>query len=169
MAEADLDRPIVPHVPIPTRGRSRWVRGMTCVAMLPLLGFIGQSGQALWGEYNSLQKDQVSVRASAIVGYVNINPNPSYAKRPPDWLHDEGDDTLLWAGWSEGKHHWYRLGKGDIDPNRISQPLGRDVIRAIDHPLFEQAGGGCWNKVPDEASVVGFEEHGGATAYPLKV
>jgi Protein of unknown function (DUF3179) len=169
MAEADLDRPSVPDVPIPTRGRSPWVRGMACVAILPLLGFIGQTGKTLWGEWKSLREDQASERGSAVVGYVSINPNPSFAEPPPDWFHDEGDASVLWSGWREGKNHWYRFGQGEIDPRRISMPLGKDVIQAIDYPLLEQEGGRCWSRIPPEAFVAGFDHRGTATAYPLKV
>jgi hypothetical protein len=169
MADADLDRPSVPHVTIPTRGRPLWVRGMACVAIVPLLGFIGKCSSTLWGEWASLRQEQVSVRSSAIVGYVNINPKPSFAASPPIWYRDEGEDALLWACWRDGKHHWYRLGRDDIVLAQISLPLGQDVIQAIDYPLFEQAGGECWVRIPDEAPVASFEDRGGAVAYPLKV
>jgi hypothetical protein len=169
MAEAELVRPGVPHVPIPTRGRPLWVRGMACFAILPLLGFIGQKGHHLWGEYRSLQQDQVDVRASQVVGYVDINPNPSFARCPSDWLHDEGDATLLWAGWLDGKHHWFKLGIGEIEPWRISTPMGQDVIRAIDTPLYEKADGQRWERVVDEARVAVFTSSGGVIAYPLTI
>jgi Protein of unknown function (DUF3179) len=169
MSEADLDRSIVPHVPIPTRGRSPWVRGMACIAILPLLGFIGQTGRTIWDEFRSLRKDHVSLRKSAIVGFLEINPQPSYASKPLDWFHDEGDDTVLWAAWRGGENHWYRFGRGEIDRQRISGPLGQDVIRAIDYPLFELAGGPHWTKVPDESLVAGFGSGKGCTAYPLRV
>jgi len=169
MADAELDRPDVPHVPIPTRGRSLWVRGMACVAILPLVGFIGQGGRTLWGEWASLRQERVSERASAIVGYVNITPKPNFAACPDNWYHDEGDDALLWACWRDGEHHWYRIGRDDIVLKQISMPLGQDVIQAIDYPLFEQGGGKCWARIPDEAPVASFGERGEAVAYPLKV
>jgi Protein of unknown function (DUF3179) len=169
MAEADLDPPSVPDVPIPPRRRFPWIPGLACVAILPLLGFIGQAGQTLWGEWKSLREDQVSERESAIVGYVNINPNPSFAERPPDWFHDEGDTSLLWSGWRDGQNHWFRVGQGEIEGELISLPIGKDVIQAIDYPLFEQDGGDRWLKVPAEAPVVGFEDRDSSTAYPLKV
>lgn len=169
MAEADLDGASVPHIPLPTRRRPLWAQGMACVAILPLLGFIGQTGKSVWDEWLMLRQEQVAERGSAIVGYVNINPRPSFARRPPDWIHDEGDASLLWSGWRDGENHWYRIGQGDIDPRRLSMPISKDSIQAIDSPLFEQEGGERWAKVPDEAPVAGFDHRGGSTAYPLRV
>ena len=170
MPEADLDQPDVPHVSIPTRDRSPWwVKGMACVAILPLLGFIGQSGRTLWDEWGSLREDQHSERASAIVGYVSINPNPSFARRPDDWFHDEADATLLWSGWRDNENHWYRIGQGDIDRRRLSLPIGKDSIQAIDYPLFDKEGDERWARVPEEALVASFEDQGSATAYPIRV
>ena len=169
MAQGDIDPPIVPHVPIPTRGRSPWARGLACVAIVPLLGFIGQTGNTLWGEWKSLRSARLSERASAIVGYVNINPNPSYAARPADWFHDEGEQALLWAGWKDDQNQWFRLGRGEIRPGSVSLPIGRDVIQAIDVPIYERDGGSCWGRIPDEAPVVGMEGGADSTVYPMKV
>jgi Protein of unknown function (DUF3179) len=169
MAEVDVDEPSVPHVPIPTRGRSPWVKGLACVAILPLLGFIGQSGRALWDEWSFLRQDQASERASAIVGYVSINPRLSFAERPDDWYHDEGDSSLLWSGWRDNQNHWFRIGQGDVDRRRLSLPIGKDAIQAIDYPLFETKGDERWGRVQDEALVASCEDRGSARAYPLRV
>lgn len=173
MGEPLVDPPSVPDGPTPApnpgRRRSPWVRGMACLALVPLLGFIGQTGRTLWGEWTLLRQDQVRERESAIVGYVNINPAVSYASMPDNWSHDEGEDSLLWAGWKDGKHHWFRFGRGEIDVSRLSLPIGRDVFQAIDYPVFEQEGGPRWGRVPPEAPVVGFERDGSAVAYPVKV
>ncbi len=141
MADGDVTPPSVPHVPIPTRGHSPWARGLACVAMVPLLGFIGQTGNTLWGEWKSLRSARLSERASAVIGYVNINPNPSYAASPDNWFHDEGDEAVLWAGWKDERNQWFRFGRGEIEMSLLSMPIGRDVIQAIDHPLYERAGG----------------------------
>ena len=176
MAEPDdcFDTPPGPEVPIKIRARAKvsqspWFRGMACVAMLPLLGFIGQEGRTLWGEFRSLRRDQGSVRSSELVGYLNITPRPSYARWPSNWLHDEPDATMLWAGWIDNRHQWYRLGKGDVAPDRLSLPIGKDVIQAIDFPLFESTGGIRWEKVPDEAPVAGLVVSNKAIAIPLRV
>jgi hypothetical protein len=137
--------------------------------MIPLTAFIGLTGPTLWAEWRSLREALVDERESAVVGYLNINPNPSYASSPPDWHRDEGTDSLLWAGWKKGEHHWFRFGRGDLAGWPLSWPIGRDSIQAIDHPIFEREGGACWVRIPAEAQVVGFEAGGRAVAYPLKV
>ena len=38
----------------------------------------------------ALQEDRAGERASTLIGYVNIYPNPQFAARPADWIHDEG-------------------------------------------------------------------------------
>jgi hypothetical protein len=169
MGQAEVDPSSVPAAAEPARGRRPWVQGMACLAIVPLLGFIGQTGRTLWGEWTSLRRDQVEERESAIVGYVDINPKVSYASHPRDWSHDEGEDSLLWAGWEHGEHRWFRFGRGDLDVGRLSIPMGRDAIRAVDEPIHERDGGLCWGRIPPEARVVGFESNGLAIAYPLKV
>jgi hypothetical protein len=171
MGEPDVDPPSIPVIPNPSPSRRRplWVRALAFVAMIPLLGFIGLMGRTIWGEWKSLRQDQVDMRSSAIVGYLDINPEVSYAATPNDWFHDEGDDSLLWAGWKDKKNHWFRIGRGELDVRQLSLPMGRDVIRAIDEPIYEHDGGTCWERVPPEAPVVGFERDGSAVAYPMKV
>ena len=169
MAEPEADRPSDPPAPPPRRGRPAWARGIACVAMIPLIGFIGLSGRSLWGEWASLREDRVRMRESGVVGYLGIAPRPSYATKPPDWFHDEGDDALLWAGWKDGEHRWFRFGRGDIQARHLSLPIGKDSIQAIDHPVYEADGGLRWSRVPHEARVAAFEDDGVAFAYPLRV
>ena len=169
MADAEADRANVPPGTAPARGRPAWMSGMACLAMILLVGFIGQSGSQLWGEWDSLRQDRVRERDSAVVGYLNITPNPSYAEPPPDWLRDEGDHSLLWAGWKKGEHRWFRIGLGEIEASHMSKPIGMDSIIVVDHPIFEQRGGEFWSRVPRDARVAGFEKDGVALAYPLKV
>jgi len=173
MGEAELIPPSVPPTPSPaTRSRRKhplWVQILVGLAMVPLLGYIGLTGKTIWGEWNSLSRDQVRVRESAVVGYLEINPDISYAASPDDWFHDEGNDSVLWAGWKNGKNHWFRFDRGDVDVRQLSMPMGRDVIRAVDFPVYEQDGGDRWERVPPEAPVIGFEHERGSTAYPIRV
>jgi hypothetical protein len=134
------------------------------------MSFVVVQARSLWSEWNSLQGDMTRLRQTAVVGYHNINPNPSYAQKPPNWFHDEGEVTLLWSGWRHGDgHRWFRVGRGEIDPARISMPMGRDVIQAIDYPIVERDGGEIWNRIPIEAPVFGEDIGGILCVYPLQV
>ena len=102
-----------------------------------------------------------------MVGYVNIHSEPNHARRPRDWCHDEGEQTLLWAGWRGGRHQWFRIGRGDVTAHEVSEPMGRDVIRAIDHPIIEGRDGEHWGRIPDAALVAGLPRAGVRAAYPI--
>jgi hypothetical protein len=169
MAQGGLDPSGVPSQISNARRRPIWAQGLACVAMLPLVGFIGGKGWALWDEWRGLRGDEVSARANSVIGYVDITPDPSYADRPKDWIHDEGDQTVLWAGYRNNIHRWFRFGRGELDTRSLSLPIGRDTIRAIDRPIFEQSGGVRWDRIPDEAPVVGLEGGDEPPAYPLRV
>jgi hypothetical protein len=153
------------------RPRPSWsylvVQAVAGVAILGLLGFIGVKGSAVLGEFRQLQKDQARMDLSAVVGYVDIHAEPNHARRPEDWCHHEGDQTLLWCGWRDGKHDWFRIARGDLATDQISEPMGRDVIRAIDHPIVERAGGEHWGKIPSAALVAGLQRDGVCAAYPI--
>jgi hypothetical protein len=145
------------------------LKALVCVAMLPLLGFIGLTGRSLWKEYSALQREQRRERKSTVVGYMSINPRPSYAQRPENWFHHEGGETRLWAGWQEQEHQWFTFPRGQVEENPFSLPLGRDVIQVIDRPIFEQEGGAHWVKVQDESLVAGTAVGSTPRAYPLQV
>ena len=169
--EAEVAPRLVPDATgaAPRRRRSLWSRGVACLAMIPLIGYIGTEGQSLWAEWDSLRRDQARERASAVVGYMDINPEVSYARSPSNWTHDEGEESFLWACWKDGEHHWFRFARGDVDVRQLTLPIGRDVIRAIDYPVYEHDGGQTWARVPRDAPVIGFERDGSAVAYPMKV
>jgi hypothetical protein len=135
-----------------------------------LLTFVVAQGLALWREWADLRDDLATVRRGAVIGYKNIHPNPSYASRPDDWFHHDGQSTLLWSGWTDRDGHgWFRVGRGEVDQERISLPIGRDVVQTIDHPLVEVSGGPIWGRIPDEAAVVGQELAGVMSVYPVQV
>ncbi len=162
MAQADLSavrpRPSGAHLA---------VQAIAGVAIVGLLGFIGVKGWAILGEFRQLQKDQARKDLSAVVGYIDIHTEPNHAKRPDNWCHHEGDQTLLWCGWRDGKHDWFRIARGDLATELISEPMGRDVIRAIDHPVVERSGGRLWGRIPAEALVAGLQANGVRAAYPI--
>jgi len=144
-------------------------RGLALLAMAILIGFVVTQGRTLWKEWGDLQRDMSHVRRTAVIGYPNIHPNPSYARKPSDWFHHEGEFTLLWSGWKGQSHQWFRVARGEVEQERISLPMGRDVIQAIDYPIVENDGGQIWKKIPGEAEVVGFEVDGVLAVYPLHV
>jgi hypothetical protein len=139
-------------------------------ALAVLLLFVVAQGRILWKEWGSLQKDITDVRRTAVIGFHNIHPNPSFAQKPADWFHDEGEFTLLWSGWKPAAGHgWFRVKRGDLARGQVSLPMGRDVIQAIDYPLVETGGGPIWTRLPQEAQVAGLELAGTMTVYPLQV
>ncbi len=156
-------------VPPRQAGASPVVKALAGVAILALCGFIAIEARSLYREFRSLREQQARTQLSAVVGYVDIHAEPSHAIRPADWYHDEGGQTLLWAGWREGKHEWFRIGRGELAREEVSLPMGRDVVRAIDHTIVEDRGGPHWAKVPDSALVAGIWRGGIRVVYPLLV
>ncbi len=142
---------------------------LLCLAIA--LGFVGLQFPRLWREYQSLKRAWVEEEASRTIDYDEVSPQPNYAKMPANWCHDEGDRTLLWAGWDRkaNKHQWFRLARGEIDPARLSHARGRDTVRPIDWPMHEGAGGSTWDKVPSGDVVAVAEIEGVRLAYPLKI
>lgn len=159
--------------PSPTPGpgepaRARTLRVLGRVSALTALAvFIAAQGRSLLGEWWDLRGEESRVRAGAVIGYPGISPRWSMARRPDNWVREEGESTLFWGGWQHGVgHQWFRVARGEVDRTRISEPMGRDVIRAIDLPIVERLGGPIWQRIPDEAAVVGDRLAGVDTAYP---
>jgi hypothetical protein len=145
-------------------------RGLVLAALVVLLGFIGFEGVALMREFWALRAEQYKVRTTVAVGYPGITPQYSYARVPGDWYRVEGETVRLWGGWhGESGHHWFLTSRGDIPREQMSEPVGKDAIRAIDHPIVEKGGGRYWVKIPDEANVVGWRLGDTDTAYPMTV
>jgi len=152
----------------PTKAMAPLPRGVTLTVLAVLVFYIGTQGRILWKEWATLQGELAEARKSAVIGYYNIHINPSYAQKPRDWHHDEGAQTLLWSGWKQGQGHvWFRFGRGQLDFRRISEPMGRDVVQAIDVPIVEVGDGTIWRRIPEAADVVGHEVGGVANVYPL--
>jgi hypothetical protein len=145
-------------------------KGLTIVLMVLLFGFILSQTQLLWSEWYALRDELTGARRNTVVGYQAIHPNPSYAEKPSNWFHDEGEYTLLWSGWKPGVGHgWFRVGRGDIDRSRIAGILGRDVIQAIDRPVVEVGGGRRWELIPSDEPMAALVVEGVPCVYPLLV
>ena len=145
-------------------------RGLTIAALLVLSLWLVMQGHSLWSEWRKLRHELDNVSNNTVVGYPNIHPRLSFAAKPDKWFRTEGGVVLLWAGWDEGVgNHWFRLNHGELDHARISEPMGRDVIPAIDEPWVETADGQVWRKIPAQAPVVGQSLEGLPCVYPLLV
>jgi hypothetical protein len=165
---AQPDTPLTTHRPS-TAARSIF-RGLILLTIGGLLVFLFQETRILWSEYQALSHQLFRVRQTAVVGYPGITPQYSRAQKPANWFHEEGTVTLLWSGWRPNVgHEWFRIGKGEINRAHISEPMGRDLTRAIDVPIVERGGtnGTYWPRIPDDADVAGPHLGGVDTAYPL--
>jgi hypothetical protein len=152
---------LIPAKPIVSR--------VLTLAAIVVVGVYAQAqGRNLWREWVTLQEEVEESQRHAFVGYVDIAPNTECARPPAAWLRDEGDLSLLWAGWRKGiGHQWFRFPRGEIDRTRISQPGGELLSRPIDYPLVEGSGGPIWQRIPAQAFVVGHKFEGQACVYPL--
>lgn len=157
--------------PRTTPAAGRVARIAAPLAILGLLGYIGFIAPTLWGETTALLSDWSLAQEKAVVGYIDIHPLPNFAAKPKDWARPEGDDVLLWSGWSpeEQTHRWFRVGRGQLDLARLHEPFGRDVVRAIDRTIVEGKGGTHWSRVPSTATVAPVEVDGVPIAYPWRV
>ena len=172
MASADRITADVPASPaLPTSAApttTALTRGAALAVLAVLLYYIATQGRILWLEWAQLQGDLSAAQNAAVIGYYNVHINPSYARRPDNWHHDEGDVTLLWSGWKHGEgHSWFRFGRGQLDIGRVSEPIGRDVVQAIDLPIVEIGDGTIWRRIPEGADVAGHELGGVPNVYPL--
>ena len=150
------------------RLRAFLIRSAVLVAMVLLLGFVGLKVRVLWDEWSALRADRSQVEQTRVIGFEGIHPNISAAEHPADWFRRDGETTLLWSGWDgRSGHRWFRVGRDEVDGSRISNPMGRDVIPAIDWPIVEIGGGLRWGRIPEESWVVGLNASGVASAYPI--
>lgn len=152
-------------------GRNAVVPGLALLGIVALMGFIGAVVPYLWGESGLLLRDWDRANHQIPMAFVDIHPIPSFARKPDDWVRTDGDDILLWSGWSHdaGEHRWFRLGSGHLDVGRLQEPMGRDVVRAIDRAIVESQGGSHWSAMPPSAECVCLDIEGVSTAYPLKL
>jgi hypothetical protein len=144
-------------------------RVVIVLALVSLSIFIGVKGGKLMKELAALKREEAKVRKTIVVAYHGIAVSPTLAARPANWIHDEGESTLLWSGWENGGHRWFRVGRGELTPKQVSYPMGRDAIRAIDYPTVEIDGGSIWSQIPADAPVVGVAFPSGTSAYPVEV
>ncbi len=155
----------------PTRTRSTrlLLRSVALVGIILLSGVAILEGREVYRHYLAYLAERDELRRNILVGYVDITPHPSYATKPDDWIRDDGDVTLLWAGWRKGRHDWFRMARGDLERDDVIPVLGRDWLRAIDAPIVESGRGERWDRIPDEDPVAFGRIEGVDVAYPLRV
>jgi hypothetical protein len=152
------------------RGKKLLKYGLLLPAVAATSLYLALQAFALWREWRALRAELDTAVSTTIVGYPNIFWRPSLVRVPPDWYHVEGDALDLWAGWDQGVgQHWFHLKPGDLDRAKIAGPMGRDVIHAIDRPWTETSGGKIWQRIPDQAAVIGLTLEGMPCVYPLVV
>ena len=156
-------------VPIASPSKRWFLKSFVLSAIFGLMGFIVFAGGILYEEFRLLRIEEHRSRMGTIIGYENISPRPMYAHAPADWFHEDGEKTLLWAGWHDGRHEWFHIDRGDLIREQVSEPMGRDSIQAIDYPIAESAGGPRWEKLPCEHLVAGIELKGVTVVYPLRI
>lgn len=172
MSQADL----ASTAPVPepavrvTKLKSAVSRAVLMLILVFLVGYILTQARTLWTEWQLFRTEISHARQNAVIGYVSINPNPSYAAFPAAFIREEGEHMLLWSGWKPGVGHaWFTVGRNEVDRDHLSQPMGRDVVQAIDWPLVEVGGGERWQRIPSDAPVVGMIVDDVPCAYPLLV
>jgi hypothetical protein len=144
--------------------------GLLVPAIVAATLYLGMQALGLWNEWRALRAELDTATSTTIVGYPNIYWRQSLAAIPPDWFRVEGESLHLWAGWDHGVgHHWFHLRSGELDRAKIAGPIGRDVIHAIDRPWIETGGGKIWQRIPEEAAVIGQTIEGLPCAYPMVV
>jgi len=155
----------------PSTSVAGWLHVAVAAAALMLIGVpLTTAGRMLWIEFEALQEEERAVADSAVIGYPNISPSISNARKPDPWFRVEGETVLVWAGWRENQgHDWFRARLGDFDRRALGDPIGRDVTRAIDDPAVENGDGPIWRRIPGSARVVGLALDGRPCAYPMAV
>ena len=154
----------------PSRPRGRPGRAATAAVVLAVSLPMVLLLRHVWNEWTILMREEQAVAASAVIGYPNISPAISRAAPPRPYCRIEGDALLIWSGWKAGEGHgWFKLTSADCDTAMLSQPIGRDVARAIDYPDAEVAGGPIWDRIPGVADVAGLALGATTCAYPKVV
>lgn len=145
----------------------RWAVWGTFVA---LVGLVSVGATQLWSEVRALLREKDDVIHSQIIGFEGVTFDVNFAEKPPNWVHDEGGSTLLWARWEPGVgHQWFRFPEGDLAALSLKGNFARDSIRTVQRPIVEVGGGRRWERIPWDLPVVAFDLNGIACAYPLVI
>jgi hypothetical protein len=158
------------NVPKRKRPPDPLVRALGVGAVLAVSVVLIGLATTLLREWKMLRWELGQTELTTVVGYPEIGPVLTFAQRPKDWFHREGNEAVLWSGWVDGEgHRWYRFAFGDIDGTRVIMPEIHHRARAIDFPVVEFDGGTYWRRIPSRAEVVGYTRNGKSSAYPIPV
>ncbi len=157
-----------------TSGRSRrglvLHRAIILAALTPVVGVMGQGAPRLFHEMTGLSGEWNREEEGRIIGYAGIVPKLNFARAPENWFQRTEGKARLWGGWEDGVgHHWFELDPDDLENERLTYPIGRDVFRAIDVPMEEHRGDDRWERLQDQARVFEYTAGGVSTAYPFLV
>ncbi len=134
-------------------------------------GFIGLQVPPLWNEWSALRREQLRAEATTVIGFVDVHPIPNAAEKPQPYFRHEGDELLVWAGWSdEAKtHNWFHVHARDFDESKLTLVYARGVVRAIDQTVLERKGETRWERLPPSAVVYPMAREGVSIAYPQRL
>jgi hypothetical protein len=156
------------ELPLRKPGAARW---LALPILLILVGVTAFQVPELWRQWRELQEEWRIADAQTVIGYVDIHPLPNFADKPENWVRQDGQETLLWSRWSPEKneHQWFRFPGQTLDLDRLTGPIGRDVIRAIDRTVLEVQGGKHWELIPASTPVAPLKVGESSIAYPFRV
>jgi Protein of unknown function (DUF3179) len=162
--------PEVQTRPAEKRATDPLIRALAIGAILVVSVVAIGLGMSLWREWRFLRLESDYAELNTVIGYPNVAPILTFAQRPKNWFHEEGNEALLWSEWVSGVgHRWYHFAPGEIDKSKVIMPRMHNRARAIDYPVVEIDDGEYWRKIPAKVQVVGCSLGGQSCAYPVPV
>lgn len=147
-----------------------WTRRLLCLT-IAVIGVcaIWKLGGRLAHEAMALRADWLEARDRDPMGYIEISSREPEVK-PPSCIREDNGRVLLWAGsGTKGQAGWFDATGVDMPLKQFRFAFGRDRIRAIDYPIFQDVDGEIVRKMYPERPVIGLAYQGEARAYPLTV
>jgi len=148
----------------------KWLRRGACLALAAVgLLIVAKLGRQLAHELSMLMAEWQQARDSYAVGYIGIYgemPEP----RPDNCIRRENGRLYLWAGTGvPGQAVWYDVTGIKYPIKQFRFAFGRDKIKTIDYPIYEDAQGQISRRIPPERPVLGVEFDGVVRAYPVRI
>ncbi len=148
----------------------KWLRRIACLALAAVgLLIVGKLGRQLVDELRMLMAEWQDARDSYAVGYIGIYgdlPDP----HPESCIRHENGRLYLWAGRGvPGQPLWYDVTGIQFPIKEFRFAFGRDKIKTIDYPIYQDAQGEISRQIPPERPVLGVEFEGVVRAYPVRI